>query len=74
MIRPGHLNVGDAVGIVSTARKVKKEEIQEGIKVLNDWGFQVIEGDNLYAEDRQFAGTDEQRTFRTCNRCFTTEV
>lgn len=61
MIRPPYLKAGDTVVIVSTARKVSKFEIKPAIDLLKSWGLEVQTGKNLFKEDHQFAGTDEDR-------------
>ena len=62
MIRPPYLKEGDTVAIVSTARKVSKFEIKPAIDLLKSWGLEVQTGKNLYKEENQFAGNDEDRT------------
>jgi muramoyltetrapeptide carboxypeptidase len=52
---------GDAVAVVATARKVTKADMQPALDMLAGWGYRVVPGPNLYAADRQFAGTDAQR-------------
>ena len=61
MLRPPDLKAGDKVGILSTARKISLDEIQPAIKVLEDWGLEVIAGDTIGLEHNQYAGTDQQR-------------
>jgi muramoyltetrapeptide carboxypeptidase len=61
MITPKRLKEGNKIGIVAPARKMEKHEIDASIKVFESWGLQVELGKNLFAQDRQFAGTDEQR-------------
>ncbi len=61
VLRPESLQKGDSIGIVSTARKISKEELQHAVSVLESWGLKVVFGKNLFAEHHQFAGTDEQR-------------
>lgn len=61
MITPGYLKQGDKIGIVATARKVSQTEIYPAVQLLEKWGFEVVLGQNLFKEDRQFAGTDEER-------------
>lgn len=61
MIRPPYLKEGDTVAIVSTARKVSKFEIKPAIDLLKSWGLEVQTGKNLYKEENQFAGSDEDR-------------
>jgi muramoyltetrapeptide carboxypeptidase len=62
MITPEFLKPGDKVAIVATARKITPAEVEPAIKTMESWGLEVVIGDSLYAEDRQFAGTDKQRT------------
>ena len=61
MITPTYLKQGDKIGIVATARKVSEAEIAPAVRTLESWGFQVVLGDDLFYEDRQFSGTDEER-------------
>lgn len=61
MIQPRYLKKGDTIGIVSTARKISLAELKPAIKTLESWGLQVVYGDNLFLEDNQFAGNDQQR-------------
>jgi muramoyltetrapeptide carboxypeptidase len=62
MITPAFLKPGDTVGIVATARKVTHADIEPAVKVMESWGLSVICGAHLYAEENQFAGSDEIRT------------
>lgn len=61
MITPTYLRQGDKIGIVASARKVGQAEIFPAVQLLEKWGFDVVVGQNLFKEDRQFAGTDEER-------------
>ena len=61
MITPNFLKQGDKIGIVAPARKIYLNEIEASIKVFEKWGLQVELGKNLFAQYKQFAGTDEQR-------------
>ena len=61
MITPAKLIKGDKIGIVAPARKIYINEIEDSIKVFESWGLQVKLGKNIFEQDRQFAGTDEQR-------------
>lgn len=61
MITPPPLKIGDKVGILSTARKISREELQPAVSLLEKWGFQVVFGEHLFKEHHQFAGTDEER-------------
>lgn len=61
MITPPFLKKGDTIGIVSTARKVLKTEIEPAIKLLESWGLQAALGKTIGAEENQFAGSDNLR-------------
>ena len=56
------LNIGDKIGIISTARKISMEELKPSIKLLEEWGLKVVFGKNLFEEDNQFSGTVSQRS------------
>jgi muramoyltetrapeptide carboxypeptidase len=61
MIIPKEINIGDKIGIVSTARKISSKELFFSIEVLQSWGLEVVLGNFLFASDNQFSGTIEQR-------------
>jgi muramoyltetrapeptide carboxypeptidase len=61
MVRPSFLQPGDTVALVATARKVSRLEMKPAIDLLKSWGLEVQAGKHLYKDDRQFAGTDEER-------------
>lgn len=61
MIQPDFLKPGDTIGIVAPARKVAAEELADGIKILEGWGFKVQLGINLYKYQDQFSGSDIER-------------
>src|SRR5437868_3491890 len=61
MIRPKSLKANDTVAIVSTARKVSDAEIQSAVEILASWGLKTVLGKNLFKQQNQFAGNDEQR-------------
>ena len=62
MIQPSYLKKGDTVAIIATARKVSKEEIEPAVTFFESYGLSVLLGENLFAADNQYAGTDLQRT------------
>ncbi|MAY83174.1 MAG: LD-carboxypeptidase [Flavobacteriales bacterium] len=62
MIQPNYLKAGDHIRIISTARKISAEEIEASKSLFESWGLKVEYGENLFAEDDQFAGTEAQRT------------
>tara|TARA_R110002050_G_scaffold150976_3_gene277921 strand:+ start:393 stop:1307 length:915 start_codon:yes stop_codon:yes gene_type:complete len=61
MITPKSLQQGDTVGIISTARKVSKEEIKPAIQFLENWGLKAVLGNSIGAEENQYAGSDDLR-------------
>ncbi|MCB0539333.1 MAG: LD-carboxypeptidase, partial [Bacteroidetes bacterium] len=55
------LKTGDEIAIVSTARKINKDEIALAIKLFESWGLIVKLGNTIGLAYHQFAGTDQQR-------------
>jgi muramoyltetrapeptide carboxypeptidase len=61
MITPDFLKPGDKIGIVAPSRKVSPQELEPGIRFLQDKGFEVVLGKNVYGSNNQFSGTDNER-------------
>ena len=61
MISPKKLQKGDKIAIISTARKISYDELNTSIKTFESWGLEVIFGPNLFKEENQFAGSDDER-------------
>lgn len=61
MLIPKHLKKGDTVGILSTARKFTTAQLDFCVELLSEWGFNVVIGSSINAEEHQFAGNDEIR-------------
>jgi muramoyltetrapeptide carboxypeptidase len=61
MIRPPYLKEGDTIAIISTARKVTKAEVKPCADILKSWGLNIQFGKNLFKQQNQFAGSDEDR-------------
>ena len=59
---PPYLKPGDKIGIVSTARKISREELQPAVECFQKEGFEIVFGKNLFKELNQFSGTDDERT------------
>ena len=55
------LKKGDAVAVISTARKVRPSELDFAINKIKSWGLNVCFGKNLFKQDHQFAGTIKER-------------
>jgi muramoyltetrapeptide carboxypeptidase len=60
-IIPPYLKSGDTIALVATARKVSHGEMQSAKRIIQQKGYKVHETSNLYADNHQFAGTDQQR-------------
>jgi len=62
MIIPPYLMKGDRVGIVSTARKITRDELKPAIDLLGQWGLVPVLGNSIGVASHQFAGDDTLRT------------
>ena len=61
MEKPPYLKKGDQIALISTARKISREEVQLAIDVLKGWGLVPVLGKNLFEIENQFAGSITQR-------------
>src|SRR5688572_13830530 len=61
MTAPPYLKKGDKIGIVAPARKISREEIQMAVDTFEKWGLKVVFGKNLFGNQDQYSGSDEQR-------------
>ena len=61
MTTPPYLKKGDKIGIIATARKISKNEIQFAIDTFGKWGLKIVTGKNLFGSENQYSGSDEQR-------------
>ena len=61
MITAKKLQKGDKIGIISTARKITKEELESAIKIIEGWGLTIVLGKNIYNDSNQFSGTINER-------------
>ncbi len=61
MLRPPSLKPKDVVRILTTARKVSLEEIQEAGNWLKGLGYEVSLGSTIGLEDYQYGGSDQDR-------------
>lgn len=61
MIRPPHLQKGDKIGIVATAKKVSETELSMAIETFRAWGLQPVLGNHLLGTENQFSGSDAER-------------
>ena len=61
MITPPFLSKNKTIGIISTARKINKKELEPAILFFKENNFNIILGKNIYKSKNQFAGNDNQR-------------
>lgn len=60
MINPPYLKKGDKIAITCPA-KTLKTPLTDAIKLLEEWGLEVVLGKTIDAVHHQFSGTDELR-------------
>ncbi len=60
-IQPPALKKGDSVYILSTARKITREEIAPAISAFESWGLNVVVGNTIGKAEHQYAGSDKER-------------
>lgn len=60
-VAPQALKPGDTIAIISPASAPKAGVAEAGAKVLKQWGFNVILGNNVYRSHGMYAGTTVQR-------------
>jgi len=61
LIRPSKLNSGDKVGVVAPAGPVNKKQLEKGLEVISEMGFEPVLGNFVHERSRFLAGTDLQR-------------
>jgi len=61
LIVKSYLEVGDKVGLLSTARSFTFKDIEPFVELLQAWGLIVKIGNTANQMDYQFAGTTQQR-------------
>jgi muramoyltetrapeptide carboxypeptidase len=61
LIRPPYLQKGDAVAVLTTARKQPLKSLQPSIDLLESWGLTVVIGKSIGLDHNQLAGTDQER-------------
>ena len=61
LIQPASLKKGDKIAIVASARKISMQELQPAIDIFKNWGLEVVLSKNIFNQDNQFSGTDDER-------------
>lgn len=62
MYQPAALKRGDKIGICAPAGCIAAEKVYSAVKTLEEWGFEIVLGDNVFSQSNQFAGSDQQRS------------
>lgn len=62
ILTPPYLKQGDKIGLISTARKISKEELQVAIEHIESWGLKIKFGKNIFNSYHQFSANDNRRT------------
>jgi muramoyltetrapeptide carboxypeptidase len=63
MLKPGKLKKGYTIGVIAPSRPIVniREDINEGIKILEGLGFKIKLGKNLYKKSYYSAGSAKER-------------
>jgi len=61
MLLPKALKKGDTILIIATARKTSPELMGPAIELIKNWGLIPELGKNIYKQQNQFAGSDDER-------------
>ena len=61
MTAPLPLTSGDKIGLIAPSRKISSGDLEEFSKMIAEWGYQILYGENIYGEHNQFAGKDDER-------------
>ena len=61
MKTPPALKKGDKIAIVSPAKKIPAERVENAVNIFESWGLRTLTGKNVLAKNNYFAGTDEER-------------
>lgn len=58
---PPYLKKGDIIGLVAPAGYMPQKKFQQAIKILTNWGYNVLCGKTPGHQYHYFSGTDEER-------------
>lgn len=61
---PPPLQPGDTIGLTAPASPVSREAWEKGVRILNDWGFKVAWGPEIFAPRPWGADIDRERARR----------
>ncbi|MFH1355659.1 MAG: LD-carboxypeptidase [bacterium] len=61
LVKPSPLKKGDTIHIVASSSPFERAAFEEGVTLLENWGFKVAYNDNIFDKIPYLAGTDERR-------------
>ncbi len=61
MIKPPPLRTGDTIGIAAPASPFDPDAFFAGVKVLEEWGYNVMYRKDIFQHQRYLAGDDQRR-------------
>ncbi len=61
MNTPSYLKKGDKVALIAPAAKITRDYINNAVKLLNEWGLEVVIGKNILNANNYYAATDKLR-------------
>ena len=61
MTNPTPLKTGDVIGIAASSSPFDRNDFKKGVQVLEHMGFEVFYRNDIFDQNRYFAGTDERR-------------
>ena len=56
-----HLSPGARIGVFAPSGRFDPDRLEEGIALVESWGFEVVRAPGLHAAHRYLAGTDHER-------------
>ena len=61
IIKPNKLKKGDTIAIIAPAGKVEEDKILNSVRYLENLGYKIKLGKNIFKSDRYLAGSDKER-------------
>lgn len=61
MIRPPYLQKGDKIVLVAPAGCIERAPVEAAVKRFEDWGYEVVVGDNVFNSYHIYSARDDQR-------------
>ncbi len=65
---------GDAIGVIASGFAVQPRKLRDGLRRLDRWGYRIVCGPHLDAQDGYFAGGDVERGRDLCAMLESSEI